>query len=76
MPSTVPGLDGIDLCDLDRFADGFPHDTFRLLRTEAPVWWHPPTPHTRTQAEMATPIDFSPFHCSLPGRSLGTGRCV
>jgi cytochrome P450 len=36
----------VDLTDLDRFADGFPHDTFRRLRREAPVWWHEPTEHT------------------------------
>ena len=39
-------LDGIDLCDLDRFVDGFPHPTFAFLRRHAPVWFHPPTPHT------------------------------
>jgi cytochrome P450 len=36
----------IDLTDLDRFAAGFPHDVFTRLRREAPVWFHPPTPHT------------------------------
>ncbi|MBI2704229.1 MAG: cytochrome P450 [Actinobacteria bacterium] len=36
----------MDLTDLDRFADGFPHDTFTTLRREAPVWWHPATEHT------------------------------
>ncbi len=39
-------LAGIDLCDLDRFGNGFPHETFALLRDEAPVWFHPPTPNT------------------------------
>ncbi len=39
-------LDEIDLTDLDLFVEGFPHDAFRLLRREAPVWWHSPTPHT------------------------------
>lgn len=39
-------LDQIDLTDLELFADGFPHDVFRLLRQEAPVWWHEPTGHT------------------------------
>ncbi|HKY15676.1 MAG TPA: cytochrome P450 [Microthrixaceae bacterium] len=38
-------LDEIDLCDLDRFAIGFPHDVFTRLRAEAPVWFHPPTPN-------------------------------
>ncbi len=41
---TVPGA--VDLTDLDRFADGFPHDVFTRLRREAPVWFHPPTAHT------------------------------
>jgi cytochrome P450 len=39
-------LDEIDLTDLDRFVDGFPHDVFTFLRREAPVWFHPPTAHT------------------------------
>ena len=39
-------LDDIDLTDLDRFTAGFPHDVFTSLRRDAPVWWHPPTPHT------------------------------
>jgi len=39
-------LDDIDLTDLDRFTDGFPHDVFALLRRQAPVWFHPPTAHT------------------------------
>jgi cytochrome P450 len=33
-------LDEIDLTDLDRFANGFPHDVFTVLRHDAPVWWH------------------------------------
>ena len=40
------GIDGIDLTDLDRFAEGFPHDDFARLRREAPVWWHEATEHT------------------------------
>jgi cytochrome P450 len=39
-------LNRVDLTDLDTFADGFPHDVFRLHRELAPVWWHEPTPHT------------------------------
>jgi len=35
-----------DLTDLDRFAHGFPHEVFTRLRHEAPVWFHPATPHT------------------------------
>jgi len=39
-------LDEIDLTDLEAFADGFPHETFALLRHRAPVFWHEPTTHT------------------------------
>lgn len=42
----APALDDIDLTDLDRFVDGFPHEVFTVLRREAPVWFHPPTAHT------------------------------
>lgn len=34
----------IDLTDLDNFAHGFPHHFFAVLRREAPVWFHRPTP--------------------------------
>lgn len=34
---------GVDLTDLDLFADGFPHEVFTALRREAPVFWHLPT---------------------------------
>ena len=45
---TIAGVDlqAIDLCDLDVFAAGFPHDVFRALRDEAPLFWQRPTPHT------------------------------
>jgi cytochrome P450 len=39
-------LGGFDLTDLDNFAAGFPHEVFARHRAEAPVCWHPPTPHT------------------------------
>jgi cytochrome P450 len=39
-------LEGVDLTDLDTFANGFPHGVFRLHREVAPVWWHEPTAHT------------------------------
>ena len=39
-------LGTVDLTDLDTFAEGFPHDLFRLHRERAPVWWHEPTRHT------------------------------
>lgn len=37
------GLESIDLCDLEIFRRGFPHDIFTLLRDRAPVWAHPAT---------------------------------
>lgn len=39
-------LAGIDLTDLDNFANGFPHELFALHRREAPVYWHEPTENT------------------------------
>ena len=44
---TVAGsLAAIDFTDLDNFADGFPHELFKLHRREAPVYWHAPTDNT------------------------------
>src|SRR5262245_42524263 len=34
-------LDDVDLFDPDAFAQGVPHDTFALLRRQAPVYRHP-----------------------------------
>jgi cytochrome P450 len=42
----VGDLAAVDLTDLDIFSAGFPHEVFRLHRTQAPVWWHQPTAHT------------------------------
>jgi cholest-4-en-3-one 26-monooxygenase len=36
-------LSDIDLTDMDRFKQAFPHEWFTFLREEAPVWFHPPT---------------------------------
>ena len=36
----------LDLTDLAAFADGPPHDAYRWLRDEVPVFWHEPTAHT------------------------------
>jgi len=33
-------LSDVDLCDLDRFETGVPHEVFALLRAEAPVFRH------------------------------------
>ena len=37
---------GVNLADPDTFSRGFPHDVFRRLRREAPVYWHA-QPHAR-----------------------------
>jgi cytochrome P450 len=42
----VGALSGIDLTDLDNFANGFPHELFAVHRREAPVYWHDPTDNT------------------------------
>jgi cytochrome P450 len=39
-------LRGVDLTDLDNFANGFPHELFAIHRRVAPVFWHEPTEHT------------------------------
>ncbi len=39
-------LVGVDLTDLDNFAQGFPHELFARHRHDAPVYWHEPTDHT------------------------------
>ncbi|HVM96837.1 MAG TPA: hypothetical protein VMT89_10625, partial [Candidatus Acidoferrales bacterium] len=33
-------LSEVDLYDLDEWERGVPHETFALLRREAPVYWH------------------------------------
>jgi hypothetical protein len=33
-------LDSIDIIDQDQYVVGVPHDSFALLRREAPVFWH------------------------------------
>jgi cytochrome P450 len=42
----MPGPSPIDLSNGQSFAQGFPHDFFRHLRAEDPVFWHEPTEHT------------------------------
>ena len=37
VPQTI---DEIDFWDLDMFEFGDPHAAYRILRAEAPVWWH------------------------------------
>lgn len=42
MPSASP----IDLSNGQNFAQGFPHEFFKRLRAEEPIYWHEPTEHT------------------------------
>jgi cytochrome P450 len=46
MTDTAQAMTGIDLTDLDRFANGFPHELFAIHRRAAPVYWHEPTANT------------------------------
>jgi len=39
--SSATSLASVDILDPDIYIRGVPHDTFRLLRREAPVYWHP-----------------------------------
>ncbi len=32
-----------DLSSFETFVNGFPHDALKVLREQAPVWWHEPT---------------------------------
>ncbi len=46
MTATAPGTPcGEDLSRPDTFGRGVPHETFRRLRAEAPVYWHPDSVH-------------------------------
>jgi cytochrome P450 len=36
----------INLCDLEQFTAGCPEIAFKLLRAQAPVWFHPPNEQT------------------------------
>ena len=37
--SAEASLEGIDLTNLDRWAEGVPYEWFALLRDEEPVFW-------------------------------------
>jgi cytochrome P450 len=76
----------IDLTDLDRFADGFPHELFTTLRREAPVWFQPPTAHTpdgegfwvlsRHADVAAAALDAATFSSHLGGARDGGGTLI
>jgi cytochrome P450 len=39
-------MEPVDLSYGRTFSQGFPHESFRQMRREEPVWWHAPTEHT------------------------------
>ncbi len=48
MTTSEISLSDIDLNDMDRFQDAFPHEWFTYLRREHPIFWHEgPDPETR-----------------------------
>ncbi len=50
-PSPPTRVEDIDLTEAEQFRQGFAHGVFRLLRSEAPVHWHPMPEH------LTNPID-------------------
>jgi len=82
----LAALDDIDLTDLSRFADGFPHDLFVRLRRDAPVWFHPPTPHapggegfwvlSRHADVLAAAADGTTFSSEGGGDRMGGGTLI
>lgn len=51
-------LDEINLCDLEPFTQGCPHQAFKQLREQAPVWQHPANSHL---SEALQAPDGEPF---------------
>ena len=47
-PASAPPVLDVDLTRHDLYRDGFPHQLFRELREEHPVWRHPRTELTRS----------------------------
>lgn len=79
-------LDDIDLCDLDRFAAGFPHEAFVGLRAQHPAWFHPPTPNvpggegfwvlSRHADVLAAAADAATFSSVAGGPRVGGGTLI
>ena len=69
-------LDDVDLTDLDRWAEGVPHEWFALLRREAPVFWQNERRGrgfwslTRYDDVVAASKDYETFSSELGGTSL------
>ena len=69
-------LADIDLTDLDRWANGVPHDWFALLRRHAPVFWQDERRGrgfwslTRYEDVLAASKDYGTFSAEAGGTSL------
>lgn len=79
-------LDDVDLCDLDLFERGFPHEVFAELREQRPVWFHPATPNvpggegfwvlSRFDDVAAAAADASTFSSVTGGGRDGGGTLI
>jgi cytochrome P450 len=71
-----PSLADIDLTDLDRWAQGVPHDWFGLLRRDEPVFWQNERRGrgfwslTRYDDVLAASKDYRTFSAEVGGSSL------
>ena len=50
-PSSPGRVEDIDLTETEQSRHGFAHDVFRLLRSEAPVHWHPMPEHASSEID-------------------------
>ncbi|ATQ41957.1 cytochrome P450 [Caulobacter mirabilis] len=77
-----PVLDGVDLTDIARFAQGQPYADFARMRTQAPVMWHEETrlegpgfwAVTRHADVMAVNSDAATFSSQRGGILMGAGK--
>jgi cytochrome P450 len=79
-------LGDVDLCDLDLFERGFPHEVFAELREQRPVWFHPTTPNvpgdegfwvlSRYEDVAAAAADASTFSSVTGGDRDGGGTLI
>ena len=67
-------MNGVDLTDLDLFANGFPHEIFDRHRREAPVYWHEPTEKERASVLKYLMYLKEKRDGSVKGRGCADGR--
>ena len=79
MTTNPTSIDEIDFWDLDMFVSGDPHAAWRILRQDAPIWWHDRpggepfwsiTRYDDAKAVLGDPFRFS----STPGIKVRTDR--